>query len=70
MNLQEQIKKVLREELNNETFNPHKEKDVRLYYKKYSKLGATLIEPPIGNNEPHGDIPIYKEIARAIDSKL
>jgi hypothetical protein len=25
MNIQEQIRKVLREELNNETFNPHNE---------------------------------------------
>jgi FMN phosphatase YigB (HAD superfamily) len=47
-----------------------KDDDVKKYYQKYKNEGATIIEPPIGNNEPHGDIPIYKEIARAIDSKL
>ena len=47
-----------------------KEKDVRQYYKNYSKLGATLIEPPIGNIEPHGNKPVYKQIGNDIDSKL
>jgi hypothetical protein len=29
-----------------------------------------VVEPPIGNNEPHGDIPIYKKIAKVIDGIL
>jgi hypothetical protein len=52
------------------TLTKIKDDDVKKYYQKYKNEGATIIEPPIGNNEPHGDIPIYKEIARAIDSKL
>lgn len=44
------------------------EQDVRDYYKKYSDLGGILIEPPIGNVEPHGDRPIYSEIGSVIDS--
>jgi peptidoglycan hydrolase-like protein with peptidoglycan-binding domain len=47
-----------------------KDDDVKKYYQKYKNEGATIIEPPIGRNEPHSDIPIYKEIAKAIDSKL
>jgi hypothetical protein len=48
----------------------YKEKDVRDYYKKYEQLGATLIEPPIGGIEPHGNKPVYKKIGADIDSKL
>lgn len=47
-----------------------KDDDVKKYYQKYKNEGATVIEPPIGRNEPHGNIPIYKEIARKIDSML
>lgn len=43
------------------------EKEVRDYYKQYEKLGAILIEPPIGKIEPHGDKPVYKEIGKQID---
>jgi hypothetical protein len=46
------------------------ENDVRNYYKKYQALGATLIEPPIGGIEPHGNKPVYKKIGANIDSKL
>ena len=48
----------------------YNETDVRNYYKKYQTLGATLIEPPIGGIEPHGDRPVYKKIGADIDSKL
>ena len=48
----------------------YNEKDVRNYYKKYQALGATLIEPPIGGIEPHGNKPVYKKIGADIDSKL
>jgi len=46
------------------------EKDVREYYKKFASQGATIIEPPIGKIEPHGNKPVYKEIGAAIDSLL
>jgi len=47
-----------------------KDSDVKKYYQKYKNEGATIIEPPIGNNEPHGDIPIYKKIAIEVDKLL
>lgn len=46
------------------------EKDVREYYKKFASQGATVIEPPIGKIEPHGNKPVYKEIGSVIDSLL
>ena len=46
------------------------EKDVRSYYKKYSDLGGILIEPPIGNVEPHGPRPVYTTIGAAIDAAI
>ena len=47
-----------------------KPEDVKKYYKKYKDEGATVIEPPIGNVEPHGDRPVYKKIASEIDKML
>jgi len=47
-----------------------KDEDVKKYYRKYKNEGATVVEPAIGNNEPHGDIPIYKKIAKVIDGML
>lgn len=46
------------------------EEDVREYYKKFANQGATVIEPPIGKIEPHGNKPVYKLIGAAIDSLL
>lgn len=46
------------------------EKEVRDYYKKYKIEGAKIIEPPIGNIEPHGNKPVYKKIGMAIDKLL
>jgi siroheme synthase (precorrin-2 oxidase/ferrochelatase) len=46
------------------------EKEVREYYKKYKTQGATIIEPPIGNIEPHGNKPVYKKIGMEIDKLL
>ena len=43
---------------------------VRTYYKRFEKLGVTIIEPPIGRIEPHGNKPIYKTIGRNIDSLI
>ena len=48
----------------------YNENDVRSYYKKYEAMGASLIEPPIGKIEPHGQKPVYKLIGAAIDSKI
>lgn len=47
-----------------------KDQDVKKYYQKYKNEGAIVIEPPIGRNEPHGNIPIYKKIANVIDGML
>lgn len=44
--------------------------DVKKYYKKFEDEGATIIEPPIGPIEPHGNHPIYSEIGSSIDSLL
>lgn len=46
------------------------EKDVRNYYERFAQEGARIIEPPIGQIEPHGNKPIYKEIGAAIDALL
>lgn len=47
-----------------------KESKVRKYYKKFEDNGVELIEPPIGNIEPHGNKPIYKTIGANLDSKV
>lgn len=45
--------------------------DVKAYYKKFADLGVTIIEPPIGSvQNPHGHLPIYKEIAKSIDKAI
>lgn len=44
-----------------------KEENVRKYYKKFQDEGATIIEPPIGNIEPHGNRPVYSLIGTEID---
>ena len=44
---------------------------VNAYYKKFSDLGVTLIEPPIGSVvDPHGNLPIYQQIGKALDDVL
>jgi len=40
------------------------------YYNKFRKEGANVIEPPIGEIEPHGNRPVYKTIGAALDSML
>lgn len=47
-----------------------KESEVRTYYEKYAELGVIIVEPPIGNIEPHGNKPIYKVIGRNLDSLI
>ena len=49
----------------------YNEQQVRKYYQdEYASRGATLINPPIGNIEPHGHKPVYKKIGAAIDNLL
>ncbi len=47
-----------------------KESEVRSYYQKYKELGVIIVEPPIGNIEPHGNKPIYKVIGKNLDSLI
>jgi peptidoglycan hydrolase-like protein with peptidoglycan-binding domain len=44
------------------------EEKVRKYYNKFKDLGVTVIEPPIGKIEPHGNKPVYKKIGSKLDS--
>jgi hypothetical protein len=37
------------------------------YYSRFKELGVTVIEPPVGNVEPHGNRPVYKKIGAEID---
>ena len=46
------------------------ESKVRKYYNKFKDLGVTVIEPPIGKIEPHGNKPVYKTIGLSLDSKV
>lgn len=46
------------------------EQKVRKYYQKFKDLGVTVIEPPIGNIEPHGNKPVYKKIGASLDGKV
>jgi len=46
------------------------ESKVRKYYNKFKDLGVTVIEPPIGKIEPHGNKPVYKTIGASLDSKV
>ena len=44
---------------------------VKSYYQKFSDLGVTVIEPPIGKLEDvHGHYAVYKEIGKNIDENL
>lgn len=47
-----------------------KESEVREYYSKWTQWNVTIVEPPIGNIEPHGNKPIYKKIGHNIDSLI
>jgi hypothetical protein len=47
-----------------------KESQVRNYYKQYEMEGATLIEPPIGDIEPHQNHPVYSIIGSQIDKRI
>lgn len=46
------------------------EKKVRNYYKIFGDKGVEIIEPPIGNIEPHGNKPVYKKIGQNLDNSI
>ena len=46
------------------------EERVDNYYKKYEQQGGIIINPAIGNNEPHQDLAVYKTIGNKIDTIL
>ena len=41
---------------------------VRNYYKQYKNLGGIIIEPPIGEIEPHQNHPVYSKIGKNLDT--
>lgn len=46
------------------------ESKVKKYYQKFKNEGVTVIDPPIGPIEPHGNKPVYKSIGANLDSKV
>jgi hypothetical protein len=47
------------------------ESKVKDYYDKFSNEGVKILEPAIGSvKDPHGNLPIYKEIGKSIDSQI
>lgn len=44
--------------------------DVKNYYQKFADEGAIVIDPPIGNIEPHQNHEVYSQIGRNIDQYL
>jgi len=46
------------------------ESQVKTYYQRFSKRGVKVLNPPIGKIEPHGNFPIYKQIASAIEHEI
>lgn len=44
---------------------------VNAYYDKFAKQGVIIINPAIGVvKDPHGNLPIYKEIGKSIDNLI
>jgi hypothetical protein len=43
---------------------------VNTYYDRFKKNGVKVISPAIGKIEPHGNFPIYKQIASAIENEI
>ena len=46
------------------------ESKVKKYYSKFKNLGVKVIEPAIGDIEPHGNKPIYKKIGASLDRQV
>ncbi len=47
------------------------ESKVNSYYDKFAEEGVKIINPAIGSvKDPHGNLPIYIEIGKSIDSKI
>lgn len=47
-----------------------KQKQVDTYYNEFKELGVTVITPAVGNQDGHGHLPVYKQIANNIIGKL
>jgi hypothetical protein len=44
---------------------------VNAYYNKFAKNGGIIVNPAIGSvADPHGNLPIYKEIGKSIDALI
>lgn len=43
---------------------------VNKYYNRYKQEGAIILDPAIGNNNPHQDLPVYKTIGQQLDNIL
>jgi hypothetical protein len=44
---------------------------VNAFYDKFKNLGGFILETPIGKvNDPHGNLPVYKQIGREIDDLI
>ena len=52
---------------NNKTITEEK---INKYYKLYEQEGGIIINPAIGKNNPHKNLPIYKTIGKKLDSIL
>ncbi len=46
------------------------EEKVNKYYNRYKQQGAIILDPAIGNNNPHQNLPVYKTIGKKLDSIL
>lgn len=52
---------------NNKTIT---QQTVNKYYNKYEQQGGIVIDPAIGNNEPHRNLSVYKTIGNKLDNIL
>lgn len=48
----------------------HNQKTIQKYYKLFEELGGEIINPPIGNGDPHRNKIIYKTIIKNIEMKI
>ena len=45
------------------------DKEVDAYYTKFTDNRVRVIEPAIGKNEPHQDLPVYSVIGKKLDTQ-
>lgn len=43
---------------------------INKYYNRYRQEGAIILDPAIGNNNPHQDLPVYRTIGQQLDNIL